>query len=63
MQVLLVVVVPPVDVDAPYPEEPIELLEATSALRALRHGEPVDDLVPGLVAASVPPVWLPDETD
>ena len=46
MQVLLVIVVATVDVDAPDPEELFELLERQSTTRALRHHEPVEHLIP-----------------
>ena len=57
------VVVPPIDVDAANPEEALQPLEAGDALHPLRHGEPMRDLVAGLVASAVRPVRLPDEPD
>ena len=62
-QVCLVVVVAPVDVDPPYSEEALELLEAAHALHPLRHGKPRGHLDAGLVADSVYTAWLPNETD
>ena len=57
------VVVPPVDIYAPDPEELLEVFEAPDALHALRHDELVSDLVAGLVAFPASPAWLPDEAD
>ena len=62
-QVLLVVVVALVDVDPPYAEEALELLEAVHALHPLRHSKPRGHLDAGLVADSVCAAWLPNETD
>ena len=62
-QVLLVVVVALVDVDPPYFEEALELLEAVHALHPLRHCKPRSYLDAGLVSDSARPAWLPDETD
>src|SRR4051794_25712288 len=63
MQVLPVVVVPPVDGHVPNPKELLQLHEARGAFRALHHHEAVRHLIPGRVALSVPPAWLPDESD
>ncbi len=63
VQVLLVIVVPPIDRDAADSEEVAQAIEARSAPRALRDDEAMSHLIPGLVAASAHPVWLPDEAD
>ena len=57
------VVMPPVDVHLPYPEELAELVEALDATRALRHHEVMRDLVSGHVASSPRSVRLPNEAD
>jgi hypothetical protein len=62
-EVLTMVVVPAVHVDAPDSEEALELLETSPAPLALRHDEPVKHLVSGRVASSPRAVWLPHEAD
>ena len=63
VQVIAVVVVSPVDVDAPDPEELVEILETAGTPRSLRYDELVHDLQTGSVAASSGPVWLADEAN
>jgi hypothetical protein len=63
VQVLTVVIVPPVHVDPPDSEELLELADAGGAARALRDDEPMKDLVPGSVASSPRPTQLSDEAD
>jgi hypothetical protein len=63
MQVLPMVVRPPVDVHLSRSEELAELVEAGDATRALRYHEIVRDLVSGLVASSTHAVRLPHESD
>jgi hypothetical protein len=62
-KMLAMVVVPPVEKNPANPKELPEFLEATDATLALRHDEPMRDLVTGSVALSVPPVRLPNESD
>jgi hypothetical protein len=62
-QVLLVVVVPPVDEEPSHSEELLELLEAERAPRSLRHHEPMAHLKAGLVASPARAVTLPHEPD
>ena len=57
------VVVALVDVNPTDPEEALHLLEAVQTLHSLRHGKPRGHLVAGLVADSIRPAWLPNETD
>ena len=63
VQVLAVVVTPPVDVHLSHSKELPKIVEARGAARALRDHEVMGDLVSGRVAASSRPAWLPDETD
>ena len=63
IHMLAVVVVTPVGDHATYTEERTELVETRGALRALRHGELMRNLIAGPVAASARPRRLPDETD
>ena len=63
VQVLPVVVVPPVDVHLSHSKELAELVETVDAARALRHDEVMRDLVSGLVASSPRSVRLPNEAD
>ena len=62
-QVLPVIFVSPVDEDPPHPEEAQKLFEAGDALHALRHDEPMRDLVAGSVASAARSMWLPNESD
>ena len=64
IQVLLVVVVPPVrHARRPTPKNSDEVVEARYALRALRDGELVRHLIAGFVASAPRPAWLPNEPD
>jgi hypothetical protein len=63
VQVLPVVVRPPVDVHLPHSKELAQLLETPDATRALRHNEVVRDLVSGFVASSIRAIWLLHEPD
>ncbi len=62
-QVLTMVVLALVNVDAANAEEASELLQCRPAADALRHDKPMRDLVPSFVASAVPPTLLPDEPD
>jgi hypothetical protein len=63
VQVLLVVVVAPVNVDPADSEELLELAETAGAPCALRHDKPMENLIAGSVAPPVMPVGLSDESD
>src|SRR5215211_5081101 len=63
VQVLLVVVVAPVNVDPTDSEELLELAETVGAPCALRHDKPMENLIAGSVAPPVMPVGLSDESD
>jgi hypothetical protein len=62
-QMLLVVVVALVDVDAAHSEEVFDLLEAMPATRSLGHDEPVEQLMAASIAPSLSPIGLLDEAD
>ena len=62
-QVLLVIVVPPIDEDPAYAKEPVEVFEAGAAPFSLRHHKRMAHLVSGLVASSPGAVLLPHEAD
>jgi hypothetical protein len=62
-EVLAVVVMSPIDRDPPNPEEALKLFEAAAAPLTLRHNEPVEHLVAGLVAWSAHPIILSREAD
>ena len=62
-EVLLVVVLAPIDSDAADTEEAPQIVQAGDALSALHYHESVDHLVAGLVAAPAHAVWLSRETD
>ena len=62
-EVLTMVVMPPVDVDATDPEEVSELLEASATPLALRYDKTMEHLIAGRVASSPRTVSLPYETD
>jgi hypothetical protein len=63
MQVLLVVVVTPIDRHATDSKEIPQLREGTQAARALHYYEAVGHLVSGSIAPSVRPIGLLDEAD
>ncbi len=63
VQVLPVLVMPPVDVHLSHSEELAQLLETLNAARVLRHDEVMRDLVSGRVAGSSRAAWLPHEAD
>ena len=63
VQVLVMVVVPPIHDHLPDSEELTEIVETREALLPLGHRELVSNLETGLVADSALPAWLPDETD
>ncbi len=63
IQMLGVVVVPPVRKDASYAEEIDELVKTRSALCALRHGELVRHLIASSVALPIRSIWLSNEPD
>jgi hypothetical protein len=62
-QGFLMVVMALVEEDPAYPEEPLELFKAGSASFALRHDEPMEDLVAGSVAFSTRAIVLAHEPD
>src|ERR1041385_5648922 len=62
-KVFFVVVVPGVDDHLAETEELTQLVQARNALRALRDGEIVGDLIAGSVAFSACPIGLADEAD
>jgi hypothetical protein len=63
MQMLPVVVAPSIHGHASHAEELLQLHETRHATRALHYDEAVNDLVPGSVALSAHPAWLPDEAN
>jgi hypothetical protein len=63
IQVLAMVVVPPVRQHLSHPEKRLELAKTLGALRALRHSKLVRHLITGPVAAPTRPVILPDKAD
>ena len=63
IQVLLVVVVPPVRKHASHTEEIDKLVETRDALRALRNRELVRHLIAGFVAFPARSARLPNKTD
>jgi hypothetical protein len=63
IQVLPVVVVPPVRKHTTHTEEVDELMETRDALRALRHSELMRHLIAGFVALPARSAWLPNESD
>jgi len=63
IQVLLVIVIPPIRDNATHFEEVHKLVETRCALRALRHGELMGHLIAGLVAFSSRSVMLPNKAD
>jgi hypothetical protein len=63
MQVLLVVVVPPVDADGTNPKEALHIVQRADAFGTLNYHKTVSHLKSGLVASSTFPVWLPNEAD
>jgi hypothetical protein len=62
-EILAVVVVPAVPIDAPDAEELLELLERGRTRYTLSHDKPMNHLVAGLVADPSSPVGLTDEAD
>jgi hypothetical protein len=62
-QVLLVVVMTPIDDQASTPEKLLESLECRDARRALRYDKPWSGLYSGLVACATRAAWLPHESD
>ena len=62
-EVLAMVVVPTVHVDAPDAEEALELFETGATPLALRYDEPVEHLVSGCVACASRAARLPHEAD
>lgn len=63
IQMLLVVVVPPIGDHATHAEEVHELMQAGHALSALRYGELMGHLIAGFVAFPARSTWLSNETD
>ena len=63
MQVLFVVVVPPVGEHLSHAEELAEIVKARETSRALRDRKFVRHLIAGSVAFSAAAIWLPDEAD
>ena len=63
VQMLPMVVMPPVDIHLSHSEELTQLLETADARRALCHNEVVRDLVSGRVATPTRARWLPHEPD
>jgi hypothetical protein len=58
-----VVVVATIDMDAADTKEAMECFERSTAASTLDHNEAMLNLITGPVAASVPPMGLPGETD
>jgi hypothetical protein len=63
VQVLLVVVVPPIHVDPARSEELLEFTKTVGATFALRYDKPMNDLIAGFVAPPIVSVGLSDESD
>jgi len=63
LQVLMMVVVPPIHDHLTNTEELTQVVEAREALLSLRHRELVSNLETSLVADSARPAWLPNEAD
>jgi hypothetical protein len=63
VQMLSVVVWPPIDVHLPHSKELAELVETRDTAGALRHHEVVRDLVSGRVASSIRSLRLPNESN
>jgi hypothetical protein len=63
VQMLAMVVVPPIGDDGPHPEELTKLVETPDARRTLCHSEFMSNLPSGSVAAPAPAAWLADEPD
>jgi hypothetical protein len=63
IQMLPVVVEPPVRDHASHTEEALELSQTHDALCALCHDELVSHLIPGLVALATRSRWLPNESN
>jgi hypothetical protein len=62
-QVLTVIVLTLVDIDATNAKEALELLERRSAADTLRHDKPMRHLIPSLVASAICAAWLPNKPD
>ena len=62
-EILAMIVVPGIPMDAPYSEESLKILEAASARSTLRDSKAVSHLIAGRVAATARSVWLPNEAD
>jgi len=62
-QMLAMVVVASADVDATNAKEASQPLQRRATAHALRHHEPMRDLVPGLVASALRSALLPHEAD
>ena len=63
IQVHLVVVVSPIDVDIANPKVPLEHVQTPNAFRALCHRKLMGDLEPGLVTLSTCSMGLTDKVD
>jgi hypothetical protein len=63
IQVLVMVVVPPIGDHLAHLEEALQFVQARHALRALRDNELMSHLVAGLVSAWAPSAGLADKTD
>ncbi len=63
MQVLFVVVVPPIGQYLPHSEELTKLMQTHEASCALSDREFVSHLIAGSVASSARPIWLSDEAE
>jgi hypothetical protein len=63
MQMLLVVVVPPIDADGTDPKETLQVVQGSNAFGTLNHYKAMSHLISGFVASSVSPIWLSDKTN
>lgn len=59
----LVIVMPPIDINIPNPEELLQCFETMFTPRSLDNREIVRDLIAGSVAFTVFPIWLSDKTN
>ena len=61
MQMLLVIVVPPIDADSADTKESLHLVQRVNAFGALNHHKAVGHLISGFVASPTCSVWLPNK--
>jgi hypothetical protein len=62
-EILAVIIVPSVPIDASDAEELLEFFKRRRTRGTLGHGKRMSHLIAGLVAGSPGPVWLTDEAD